>query len=83
MTRKIAPKDQKIICLMQKQGLIKREAQQLLKKQVYKLSKSEVDKVNNYAHHFGFSVKEKFIEEILDLRRDALLEKYQSVERDD
>lgn len=77
MTRKTPPKDQEIIQLMQKQGLIKKEAQELIKKNIYHLSKNDITKVNSYAQHFGITAKEKLIKEILELRRESLLEKYQ------
>ena len=77
MKRKAPEKDQQIIQLMQKQGLIKKEAQELIKNNIYRLSKSDVTKVNNYAQHFGLTAKEKLIDEILELRRESLLEKYQ------
>ncbi|EOX4428320.1 hypothetical protein ACLVXC_002440 [Vibrio alginolyticus] len=77
MKRKAHEKDQQIIRLMQKQGLIKKEAQELIKENIYRLSKNDVTKVNSYAQHFGLTAKENLIDEILELRRESLLEKYQ------
>ncbi|MCE0495447.1 hypothetical protein [Vibrio salinus] len=75
MTRKFSEKDQQIIQLLQQQGFIKKEAKEVLKNQVYRLSNNDIVKINNYAQHFGITAKEKLIKEILELRRDALLEK--------
>ncbi|KOY40469.1 hypothetical protein [Vibrio parahaemolyticus] len=78
MTKKTTSKDKVIIQHLQKQGLVKREAQETLKHLVYQLNKADVIKLNNYARHFGITAKEKLIAEILELRRDALLEKYKA-----
>jgi len=64
-----------IIELLQAQGLIKKEAQAILKREVYQLEQDEIDKIKNYATHFGITAKEKLIQEILDLRRETLFNK--------
>lgn len=74
MSRKLHPLDTKIIKLMQeKRGLLKKEAQTLLKQEVYKLSFEEVNKVKVYAEHFGLSSQTQLLNEIHDLRREALV----------
>jgi len=70
-----------IIERLQQQGLIKREAEAYLKQQVYQLEQDEIQKVKNYARHFGLKAKEKLIEEILDLRRETLFKKLTKSER--
>ncbi|KIP71760.1 hypothetical protein [Vibrio jasicida] len=75
MTRAVNQTDEAIIKLLQSQGLIKSEAEARLKKDVYRLHPSEIEKVKNYAQHFGISAKKKLIDEILDLRREALIKK--------
>ncbi len=64
-----------IIELLQNQGLIKKEAEAYLKREIYQLEQEEIQKVKNYARHFGLSAKEKLIQEILDLRRETLFKK--------
>ncbi len=61
-----------IIEFLQQQGLIKKEAEAYLKREIYQLQPEEIQKVKNYARHFGLSAKEKLIQEILDLRRERL-----------
>ncbi len=67
------PLDHKIIALLQQRGMIKSEAKARLKKQVYKLQASEVNQINNYSNHFGLNAKQKLIDEILDIRREAMI----------
>ena len=55
--------------------IIKNEAEAYLKRNVYKLDKHEVDTIKNYAEHFGLNAKERIIEDILELRREALMVK--------
>jgi len=64
-----------IIELLQQQGFIKKEAEAYLKNEVYRLEPEEIQKIKNYAKHFGLSAKEKLIQEILDLRRETLFNK--------
>ncbi|EJN6826338.1 hypothetical protein NPU43_000193 [Vibrio cidicii] len=73
MRKKFNPSDSTIIKLLQQRGLIKSEAVARLKQDVYRLHPEEVTKVKNYAEHFGIHAKEKLIDEILDLRREALI----------
>ncbi|EJL6395223.1 hypothetical protein ABKZ05_001131 [Vibrio navarrensis] len=73
MSKKIHSSDSTIIKLLQQRGLIKSEAVARLKQDVYRLHPEEVTKVKNYAEHFGIHAKEKLIDEILDLRREALI----------
>lgn len=73
MRKKFNPSDSTIIKLLQQRGLIKSEAVAKLKQDVYRLHPEEVTKVKNYAEHFGIHAKEKLIDEILDLRREALI----------
>ena len=75
MSRAVTPADEVIIKLLQKQGLIKSEAEACLKDEVYRLHPHEIEKVKNYDQHFGINAKEKLIDEILDLRREALIKK--------
>ena len=67
------PFDNKIIALLQQRGMIKSEAKTRLKKQVYKLRAAEVNQINNYSNHFGLNAKQKLIDEILDIRREAMI----------
>jgi ABC-type phosphate transport system auxiliary subunit len=67
------PLDHKIIALLQQRGMIKSEAKTRLKNQVYKLQASEVNQINNYSNHFGLNAKQKLIDEILDIRREAMI----------
>ncbi len=77
--RKSHPLDKTIIKLMQQnRGLIKKEAEALLKKEVYRLSSDEILKVKTYAEHFGLNSQKQLLNEILDLRREALLSKLSS-----
>ncbi|MDR9831484.1 hypothetical protein RCJ22_38505 [Vibrio sp. FNV 38] len=73
MARAINKTDKTIIQLLQKKGFVKSEAERYLKRDVYKLQADEVTKIKNYATHFGINAKQKLIDEILELRRDALL----------
>lgn len=73
MGQKIHPKDERIVQLLQQQGLIKREVKTRLKSEVYRLQTDEIVKINNYAEHFGLSAKQKLIDEILDLRRETMI----------
>lgn len=73
MGQKTHPKDEKIVQLLQQQGLIKSEVKTRLKSEVYRLHADEVVKINNYAEHFGLNAKQKLIDEILDLRRETML----------
>ncbi|WP_051119290.1 hypothetical protein [Vibrio campbellii] len=75
MSRAVNPADEVIIKLLQNQGLIKSEAEARLKDEVYRLHLHEIEKVKNYDQHFGINAKEKLIDEILDLRREALIKK--------
>ena len=75
MSRVVNPADEVIIKLLQNQGLIKSEAEACLKDEVYRLHPHEIEKVKNYDQHFGINAKEKLIDEILDLRREALIKK--------
>ena len=74
------PLDSQIISLLQQRGMIKSEAKSQLKKQVYKLQASEVNQINNYSNHFGLNAKQKLIDEILDIRREALISSLTSTE---
>ncbi|GBK99772.1 hypothetical protein [Vibrio harveyi] len=80
MVKAVNPTDEIIIKLLQHQGYIKSEAEVLLKKEVYRLQPDEIEKVKNYAQHFGIDAKEKLIDEILELRRETLLKKIASTE---
>ncbi|HHP0463053.1 TPA: hypothetical protein ACRZZI_000634 [Vibrio harveyi] len=80
MVKAVNPTDEIIIKLLQLQGCIKSEAEVLLKKEVYRLQPDEIEKVKNYAQHFGIDAKEKLIDEILELRRETLLKKIASTE---
>ncbi|AMF99043.1 hypothetical protein [Vibrio harveyi] len=80
MVKAVNPTDEIIIKLLQHQGSIKSEAEVLLKKEVYRLQPDEIEKVKNYAQHFGIDAKEKLIDEILELRREMLLKKIASTE---
>ncbi|MDN2482860.1 hypothetical protein [Vibrio agarivorans] len=73
MARAVNPADKMIIQLLQRQGYIKSEAEKCLKRDVYQLKADEVAKVKNYATHFGIQAKQKIIDEILELRREALI----------
>ncbi|GAB2651487.1 hypothetical protein GCM10026988_20170 [Vibrio panuliri] len=75
MTKNTHPKDQKIIRLLQQNGLIKNEARQRLKQEVYSLDRNEIQKIQRYSKHFGLNAKQKMINEILDIRRDTMLGK--------
>ncbi|ELA7829920.1 hypothetical protein Q6U52_000057 [Vibrio alginolyticus] len=75
MARAVNPTDETIIKLLQEQGLIRSEAEARLKREVYRLQPNEIAKVKNYAQHFGINAKEKLIDEILDLRREALMKR--------
>ncbi len=75
MSRAVNPADEVIIKLLQNQGFIKSEAEARLKDEVYRLHPHEIEKVKNYDQHFGINAKEKLIDEILDLRREALIKK--------
>ncbi len=65
--------DKAIIKLLQNKGLIRKEAEAYLKAHVYKLQQAEIEKIKNYATHFGIQAKEKLIEEILEIRRENVL----------
>ena len=73
MARKIADADKEIIKLLQNQGLIRQEAEAVLKREVYQLRPDEIAMVKNYASHFGIANQDKYIQEILELRRELLL----------
>ncbi|NOJ25634.1 hypothetical protein [Vibrio coralliilyticus] len=73
MTRKLSELDDVIIKNLQDNGFIKSEAEAYLKRNVYKLEKHEVDTIKNYTEHFGLNAKERIIEDILELRREALM----------
>lgn len=76
MARKPHPLDKTIIKLMQEnKGLIKKEAEAQLKKEVYRLSSDEIQKVKTYTEHFGLNSQKQLLDEILDLRREALISK--------
>ncbi|MGP8304626.1 hypothetical protein [Vibrio sp. YIC-376] len=75
MARAVNQADEVIIKLLQQHGLIKSEAEARLKRDIYRLQPSEIEKVKNYAQHFGIHAKEKLIDEILELRRESLLAK--------
>ncbi len=75
MARKINQLDKVIIELLQSQGFIKKEAEACLKREVYQLQPAEITKIKNYDTHFGMSAKDRLIQEILDLRREALYSK--------
>ncbi|HGY9592672.1 hypothetical protein [Vibrio campbellii] len=75
MSRAVNPADEVIIKQLQNQGLIKSEAEARLKDEVYRLHPHEIEKVKNYDQHFGINAKERLIDEILDLRREALIKK--------
>ncbi|MFC3025264.1 hypothetical protein ACFODT_15785 [Vibrio zhugei] len=72
MTKQLHNLDQAIIKLLQQQGLIKKEAEARLKQEVYKLDASEVAKIKNYTTHFGLRSQDVMINEILELRREAM-----------
>ncbi|MCG9595698.1 hypothetical protein L1D15_03060 [Vibrio sp. Isolate25] len=78
MTRKLNTLDDIIIKKLQDNGLIKSEAEAYLKRNVYKLDRHEVDTIKNYSEHFGLSGKERIIDDILELRREALITKLAS-----
>ncbi len=80
MGQKIHPKDEKIVQLLQQQGLIKSEVKTRLKSEVYRLQTDEIVKINNYAEHFGLSAKQKLIDEILDLRRENMISRLTRVQ---
>lgn len=67
------PSDAIVIRMLQQRGYILSEAKAKLKKEVYQLDASQVQKVKDYAEHFGIRAKDKLIEEILDLRRERLI----------
>lgn len=73
MARAVNNADKTIIKLLQRQGYIKSEAEQCLKRDVYQLKADEISKVKNYATHFGLEAKQKLIDEILELRREAMI----------
>ncbi|CAH0529465.1 hypothetical protein VHP8226_03233 [Vibrio hippocampi] len=73
MIKQRHPLDSTIIKLLQQQGLVKSEAKQHLKQHVYRLQPDEISKVKNYAQHFGIQAKQQLIDEILELRREALI----------
>ncbi|MDN3612328.1 hypothetical protein ACODM8_11285 [Vibrio ostreicida] len=75
MARDVHPLDQVIIKKLQSVGFIKSEADAILKRDVYQLESNDIAKIKNYATHFGLSAKERLIDEILELRREALLSK--------
>ncbi|MGR5234383.1 hypothetical protein [Vibrio rotiferianus] len=75
MAKLINPSDKPIVQLLQQQGFIKSEVKAKLKQEVYRLHPSEVDKVNNYAKHFGIAAKAQLIDEILQIRHEVLLRK--------
>ncbi len=76
MARKSHPLDKTIIKLMQEhKGLIKKEAEAILKQEVYRLNTNEIQKVKTYTEHFGLNSQEQLLNEILDLRREALISK--------
>ncbi len=64
--------DRVIIQLLQRRGYIKKEAEAYLRREVYQLQPEEVAKIKNYSEHFGLKAKDKIIQEILELRREAL-----------
>ena len=72
LTKQLHNLDQAIIKLLQQQGLIKKEAEARLKQEVYKLDASEVAKIKNYTTHFGLRSQDVMINEILELRREAM-----------
>lgn len=78
MARKFTQLDKIIIGLLQNKGLIKKEAEARLKQEVYQLQPEEIVKIKNYDTHFGIGAKDKLIQEILDLRREALFCKLSS-----
>lgn len=73
MTKKKHPLDTQIIQLLQQQGLIKSEASARLKQEVYQLKAEEVSKIHHYVNHFGMKAKGTMIEEILEVRREAMI----------
>ncbi|WP_117232393.1 hypothetical protein [Vibrio maerlii] len=73
MSKAKHPLDEQIVSLLQQKGLIKSEAKTQLKRDVYNLRKEEVTQIHNYANHFGIHTKKKIIDEILDIRREAML----------
>ncbi len=76
MARKSHPLDKTIIKLFQQhRGLIKKEAESLLKREVYRLNSDEIRKVKTYSEHFGLHSQQQLLNEILDLRREALISK--------
>jgi DNA-binding PadR family transcriptional regulator len=75
MARAVNPADKAIIKLLQEHGLIKSEAEARLKRDIYRLQPSDIEKVKNYAQHFGLHAKEQLIDEILELRRESLMAK--------
>ncbi|EGA70558.1 hypothetical protein VISI1226_00795 [Vibrio sinaloensis DSM 21326] len=81
MTKAVHPADEPIIKLLQQQGLIKSEVEARLKQDVYRLAPDEVNKIKNYAKHFGIDAKERLIDEILDLRRESLVVQLNRIQR--
>ncbi|MGO1296510.1 MAG: hypothetical protein ACTMIA_04270 [Vibrio sp.] len=79
MTKQLHSLDQAIIKLLQQQGLIKKEAEARLKQEVYKLDASEVAKIKNYSTHFGLRSQDAMINEILELRREAMYHRLRSL----
>ncbi|MEZ9710662.1 hypothetical protein AB4254_18465 [Vibrio breoganii] len=73
MIKKKHPLDTQIIQLLQQQGLIKSEANARLKQEVYQLKSEEISKIHNYANHFSMKAKSTMIEEILEVRREAMI----------
>ncbi len=73
MYKVVHPLDKQIIALLQQNGLIKSEAKIELKRDVYNLRKEEITQIQNYANHFGIHTKQKIIDEVLDIRREAML----------
>ncbi|GAL13531.1 hypothetical protein JCM19233_4536 [Vibrio astriarenae] len=58
------------------------KAEQCLKRDVYQLKADEICKVKNYATHFGLEAKQKLIDEILELRREAMIARLSCPERE-
>lgn len=75
MARKSHRLDDVIIKQLQSSGYVKSEAEAYLKQNVYKLKQEEVTIIKNYAEHFGLTAKERVIEDILEVRREAILHK--------